>query len=195
MPRQIQPWGRKCTATNRSGNPCGHWAVRGGTVCAAHGGLAPQVRAAAERRLSLVRAEEHLGALRRLGQPVPAAQVDAGTALLSMVGEAMGNVGTLRQLVSALPSPIDASSPLTGPREHALAELYRIWCDRQADYSSRALRAGVEERSVQAGEDLVAMLGQFVRDLLTSPELGLSFERQQVGLKVAGRLMRALPSP
>ena len=42
---------RKCRATNRSGNPCRQTAIPGGTVCVYHGGAAPQVKAAAERRL------------------------------------------------------------------------------------------------------------------------------------------------
>ena len=33
--------------------PCGAWAVHGSTVCAAHGGDAPQVMAAAKKRLAL----------------------------------------------------------------------------------------------------------------------------------------------
>ena len=42
---------RKCRATNRQGNPCRQPAIPGGTVCFYHGGAAPQVKAAAERRL------------------------------------------------------------------------------------------------------------------------------------------------
>lgn len=42
----------KCTATARSGAPCRQPAVAGATVCRFHGGAAPQVRRAAERRLA-----------------------------------------------------------------------------------------------------------------------------------------------
>jgi hypothetical protein len=41
----------RCTAHRSDGAPCRAWAIRGGRVCAAHGGRAPQVRAAARRRL------------------------------------------------------------------------------------------------------------------------------------------------
>jgi hypothetical protein len=43
---------RRCTA-HRSGDgkPCGAWAIRGGFVCRVHSGGAPQVKAAARRRL------------------------------------------------------------------------------------------------------------------------------------------------
>ena len=43
---------RKCHATSKqTGRQCGAWAIRGGSVCRYHGGLAPQVIAKAEDRL------------------------------------------------------------------------------------------------------------------------------------------------
>ena len=42
---------RKCTATNRQGQPCGAVAIRGGAVCQRHGGGSRAVRASAQRRL------------------------------------------------------------------------------------------------------------------------------------------------
>jgi hypothetical protein len=41
----------RCTARTSSGRPCKRWAILGGTVCPTHGGSAPQVRAAAQRRI------------------------------------------------------------------------------------------------------------------------------------------------
>jgi hypothetical protein len=41
----------RCTAHRSDVAPCRAWAIRGGRVCAAHGGRAPQVREAARRRL------------------------------------------------------------------------------------------------------------------------------------------------
>lgn len=42
----------RCTAkSTRTGQQCKRAPIRGGTVCATHGGSAPQVRAAAEKRL------------------------------------------------------------------------------------------------------------------------------------------------
>lgn len=41
----------RCTAHTTTGRPCRRWPIRGGTVCPSHGGAAPQVRAAATRRL------------------------------------------------------------------------------------------------------------------------------------------------
>jgi hypothetical protein len=51
----VEPDARKCHA-HTSGlhgakRPCRNWAIKGGTVCPYHGGKAPQVKAAAQRRL------------------------------------------------------------------------------------------------------------------------------------------------
>lgn len=48
--------GRKCTAkSSRTGRPCQHAPIKGGTVCLTHGGRAPQVkRKAAERLADLI---------------------------------------------------------------------------------------------------------------------------------------------
>lgn len=41
----------RCTARKQNGEPCRAMAARGATVCRVHGGSAPQVKAAAKRRL------------------------------------------------------------------------------------------------------------------------------------------------
>ena len=49
-------YAKRCGAhSSQTGKPCGQWAIRGGTVCRTHGGRAPQVKAAAERRLADLR--------------------------------------------------------------------------------------------------------------------------------------------
>lgn len=44
-------WRVRCRAHRKSGERCKRYAIAGGWVCMAHGGAAPQVRAAALRRL------------------------------------------------------------------------------------------------------------------------------------------------
>lgn len=52
MTREAQR--RRCSArSSRTGQPCRSWAILGGTVCVNHGGRAPQVVAAAKRRLAM----------------------------------------------------------------------------------------------------------------------------------------------
>jgi hypothetical protein len=62
-----QPHRTRCGATNKqTGEPCGNWAIKGGTVCRYHGGAAPQVKAAAARRWEARLAEMVDPALERL---------------------------------------------------------------------------------------------------------------------------------
>lgn len=41
----------RCTAHNRQGTPCRRWPIHGGWVCGMHGGKAPHVKQAAEKRV------------------------------------------------------------------------------------------------------------------------------------------------
>ena len=62
-------WAVRCRARAKStGRACRAWAIEGGYTCWAHGGAAPQVRRAAERRWELVKAERRL--IRKLGRPL-----------------------------------------------------------------------------------------------------------------------------
>ncbi len=43
----------RCKATNRWGEPCKAWAIKGSVVCVKHGGAAPQVRRKAQERIMM----------------------------------------------------------------------------------------------------------------------------------------------
>lgn len=61
----------KCTATSkRTGQRCGRWPTIGATVCPNHGGKAPQVVAAAQRRIVEAEAADTVGRLRLRTGPV-----------------------------------------------------------------------------------------------------------------------------
>jgi hypothetical protein len=65
-------WVMPCSARRKNGLPCSAFAMTGGYVCMRHGGLAPQVRAAAARRWAFERmmARIERGIERRTGRPV-----------------------------------------------------------------------------------------------------------------------------
>lgn len=86
MPRGGEPLigdhPRRCTATSQTtGERCRRYAIQGGHVCPHHGGNAPQVRAAANRRLADLVPDAVAGLKRALDDPgdikavVKAAQV------------------------------------------------------------------------------------------------------------------------
>ena len=60
MPREFRPPTdeQRCTATTSKGAPCSKFRVKGSAVCMTHGAAAPQVRAAAERRVADTEARE-----------------------------------------------------------------------------------------------------------------------------------------
>lgn len=53
----------RCTAHRTNGEPCGNYAMTGGRVCHAHGGRAPAVRKAAQRRLLEARMHKEIAEL------------------------------------------------------------------------------------------------------------------------------------
>jgi hypothetical protein len=57
---------RRCSARRRSGDRCHAFAITGGWVCAAHGGRAPQVRAAARQRVIMAQLERGLNESQRM---------------------------------------------------------------------------------------------------------------------------------
>jgi hypothetical protein len=127
--------------------------------------------------------------LRRLGVPVDAA--DPAEQLVGMVREAAGNVVVLRSLVGDLGETLTQWGQ-DGQREHAVAELYRVWCDRLVSYSAAAIKAGLAERTVRLQEATAEMMARAVMALLDDPELGLSREQREQGRRLAGRHLRAI---
>jgi hypothetical protein len=49
----MPPWKVRCKATNRWGEPCKNWAMKGAVVCNKHGGMAPQVKRRAQERIMM----------------------------------------------------------------------------------------------------------------------------------------------
>lgn len=169
------PIAQRCHArSSRTGKPCQAWAVRGATVCAAHGGRAPQVRAAAARRLAL---GEALDELRSLGRPI---EIDPAEAMLEMVYEAAGNVAVYRALVRSLDTRIDHKPGHIQGKDEEVDDAWRdelgrgiagrvdpsnwkaaphIWVTLYDEERERLVRfcklardAGVDERRVQLAE-------------------------------------------
>lgn len=78
----------KCSARRRDGVPCQAYAIAGSTVCRVHGGSAPQVRAAAARRLEnmLVAAVDRLGEFAFDDDMPPAVALAAVNSILDRCG-------------------------------------------------------------------------------------------------------------
>lgn len=89
-----------CGAKKRDGSPCGAPPIKGGKRCVRHGGKAPQVQAAAARRVAQEKAQQIMtNAVRTLGLPV---DIDPGKALLDEIHWTAGHVAWLREKVQEL---------------------------------------------------------------------------------------------
>jgi hypothetical protein len=172
------------------------WRIKGAEVCRVHGGRAPQVKAAAKRRLALGEAEKELA---RLGVPI---EVDPAEAMLQMVWEAAGNVAVLRgwiqrlrqadQLIEGydeedildsmasigqgktvarnqrgvIAGRIDPANWKAAP--HVLVTMYNEERERLVKWAKACRDAGVEESRVRLAERQGEMLATVLRTLLAS---------------------------
>lgn len=163
QPGTPDPSKPRCTAHTGGGKPCQRWPVDGANVCATHGGRAPQVKAAAKRRLELQAAER---AVVTFGLP---REVDPHEALLEEVHRTAGAVEWLRAQVQALDpavltwgrtEQVDKGSgefPGTDVTYTAvppvLLELYLRERKHLVEVCRVAIAAGVEERRVRLAEE------------------------------------------
>lgn len=160
---------RVCTAHTSGGRPCRKPPIQGGDVCATHGGSAPQVRAAAQRRLDMQAAARELAVL---GEPIA---IDPAAALLSLVHHKAGEVAWLRAMVQT--DDVDdlvwgITREKEGGDDHGTTREAKpsIWWamlrtaeDQLAAYAAAAIKAGVEERRVRIEERQGALVAQVIR--------------------------------
>lgn len=171
---------RRCTATAKgTGNRCLRWAAPGCTVCVKHGGGAPQIRAAGQRKL----AEEHARKTAAgLGLP---RRVNPHQALLEEVHRSAGVVAWLDAEVAHLDSDHAATS--------GVVRYYGDERDRLVRAGKAAVDAGVSERLVQLEEDKGRLVAELLMRIFADGELGLTAVQQQAARVVAARHLRALP--
>lgn len=173
---------RRCTArSRRQGGQCRAYAIKGGSICVAHGGRAPQVKAAAKRRLAVAAA---LKTVDLFGQPDTE---DAVGILSREVASLSTFTGALQEFLSRL-SPDDA---LVGEGRQVLD----LWRQSQATLirtSRDVVALSLEERSRRMTE----MVGTFMRDLLRAmvDAAGLSVEQREQISALINRELRALSS-
>jgi hypothetical protein len=173
--------------------------MKGGTVCASHGGKSPQVKAAAARRLA---EQEAAKAVRLFAAPV---DVDPARALVELVQWTAGEVAYWREQVRALAE--DDPEKLTwgitrdkqggedqGTTFEAKPNVAYLMLtdaqDRLAKYAAAALKAGVEERRVKLAEDQGALVARVIRSILD--QLNLTSDQQALVPEVVPAQLRLL---
>ena len=179
---------KQCLAHNKLGGPCGRIPADGADVCPNHGGHAPQVRAAAERRVQEAAIRREVD---RLGIAV---ETDPTEALLRELWETVGNVEFLRSLVQQLPVHPAPDSiewedgkpqykhgepgiygrsyhvsgiPTGDAKPHVLVAMYNDERKHLVDVAATAVRLGIEERRVNLEENRAVEVFRAVTVALT----------------------------
>lgn len=186
---------RKCTGKKADGvTPCSAWAIKGGLVCVAHGGKAPQVIAKAKIRLEV----EGWG----LGDTT----VDPGETLLRLLTQAahraeryaaeVGRMVEQHGLHDALVgqqyvlNPNNGRLQQVGEYVRGLAVLEAQERDRAAKFATQAIAAGLAERQVRLAEKQGALIEQVLSTVFT--ELGLTDEQRQLAPEIIRRALSAV---
>ena len=182
---------RRCAATSkRTGSRCKRAPAVGGTVCTIHGGAAPQVKAAAERRARAraLEADAHavlaFEAVKPIGDPV--------LELAELAAEVRATVRALGQRVNALQDPRYVS-PLGTEQTRAELALFGQYQDRLARMLTTLGQLGLDERRVKLNEAQAAVLVQVLDRLFAF--LALPAERDAAARAEVGRLIREVAAP
>jgi hypothetical protein len=160
---------RQCSAHSRTGKQCKRWAVPGAIVCRYHGGMAPQVRAAADRRL--VEAE-----VRRITGADP--MTDPYAALEDLGGRAMALVDRLSHLVDDL-DDVRYEGGLGGHWEQVRGELPMLLAAlRQAEsIAGRIVSLGLDAQRNQISNRKADMVAAALLFVLGHADIGLDPQR------------------
>jgi hypothetical protein len=151
--------GEKCTATaKRSGRRCTHYPMKGSTVCAQHGGKAPQVMAAAERRL--VDAEASAIVRRLLADPDAAPVFDPAWELARIAGRMGHAVDVLGDRVNEIDAAgkIEYRDANLVRRLNVLVEAWERLLGEYRRTLTDMTRLGIEARMSGRMEDRVAQV-------------------------------------
>lgn len=196
-----RPEAPRCTAKAKgTQSRCKRRPVPGADVCVMHGGRAPQVRAAAAKRIERQEAERAVVAL-GLHRDIEPTQ-----ALLEEVRRAAGNVAWLESELREMDpqelfwgraqheegigpeGPIDKTTDKAAV--HVKYQLYLTERDALVKASTAALKAGIQERQVALAEAQALQVAGLIRRVLAG--IHLTPEQQEAAHAVVVTELRAL---
>lgn len=177
--RLVALGGQQCTATSkRSGNRCKRHTAPGATVCAMHGGSAPQVKAAARRRVAAAQVAQlaaklvpERGDVDPIGDPVGllsvvAAEVDEWRDRLAKLANTADDAQLPALLGVYASTTARLESILTALAGHDLDERKVRLGALQAEMAASALIAALSELGLDPNDGHVRqVLGRQLRSL------------------------------
>lgn len=185
---RIAPDERRCKGTSKTtGTRCPQYAIKGGTVCFHHGGNAPQVKAAAARRLATQEIEQDAAAtLAHLG--VEAIEDPLGE-LGKLAAAAKAMTENLGARVNAL-SDVEVFDSKNTPQLRVVVELYERALDRTHRMLDSLVKHGYAERQVTIAENEALLVAGVIRRVVAG--LGLTPEQQETAQTLLAQEFRAL---
>ncbi len=182
MAEDTRVWKVKCSGhRKRDGQPCENWAIRGGTVCAKHGGRAPQVKVAARRRLAerAVRRTLTDVEVEPLGDPVDA--------LITLAERAVAAERLLTDRIAALEDLAQGDD-----RAHTEWKLWLDVLDRAHKFTATLASLGLLERKQRLEEEQTKLIADVFRRVFDDPELGLNEDQRRAARAVSARHLRLI---
>lgn len=171
----------KAKSTKRQ---CGRSALAGATVCSVHGGSAPQVKAAAARRVVLAKAEAEVA---RIGRVVP------GQSPLDALDEALADCiavkDRLRAIVARLNDEELRYRSRAGEQLRAEVAAFMTSIRDVVRTSETILKLGIAERRANIAEQEARAIVAVVAAVLD--RLGLSSEQRALSRVVVPEELRA----
>lgn len=190
----------QCTArTSSTGARCRKAPVKGATVCAVHGGSAPQVQAAAARRVATA---EAVALAHELGLPI---QTTPERALLDALNQSAGVAafygGKVQQIVEGNPRDLvwghtrtktggDDAGATYEAKPSVWLQLWNEERDRIIRISTAALRLEITEKQQLIAAEQARTFHAVV--MATFAELGLTADQIQAGRDILADRLRRL---
>lgn len=174
----------RCAGHNKTGKPCRKYPINGGTVCMTHGGAAPQVRAAANRRLAAGEAER---SLRKTLADVDVHEItDPVDTFRRITSEVIALKDFFAERVADLNDELRFTDKRGNEQLDARVALYERALNRSGKFLETWIRLGMEERLTRVQEQLARDVGNAL--LAAAAELGLDAEDDRVRSTLAKHL-------
>lgn len=178
----------RCKAHNKSGKPCGGWAIKGATVCYHHGGAAPQVRRAAAQRVELARVNAEVLAHLQEATPIRSLR-EVYAELLEVAGVARAWRQILTKRVSELKN-VGYKAERGEQQIRADVQLFERALDRSAKIGELIARLNLDERKAALDGVAGAAVAELIKRILN--DLDLSEEQAAAAPGIAAHHLREL---
>lgn len=176
-----------CTSIRKTGDRCKRRPIKGGTVCYTHGGAAPQVKAAAARRVAAqaIEAKAAKDVAYEGLEPV----VDPLGELGKLASAANAMMLSLGAQVNALPE-LEVMDMKSQPHVRVVMELYERAMDRSHKFLDSLVKHGYMERQMQLAETEAMLVAGVLRRVIQG--MGLTPEQVLEANKLMSEEFRRL---